>query len=175
MSITETRATLKASIWQAVAQSGVNVSVLSQQELDKLVEAITERLLSDIDALFTEAAGGAVTQGDDDPEKILWEGRPFLSMSLYYQITSERVRIRQGLFGKEQRDIELIRIQDIDHKQNLTERTLNIGDVFIRGADISDPEIELNNVTAPAEVHEILREAVLKARKKHKMSFREEM
>ncbi len=105
----------------------------------------------------------------------MWEGRPYLSMSVRYQITSERVRIVEGILSKERRDIELVRIQDIDHKQNITERTLNMGDVYIRSHDVTDPEIMLNNVTVPAEVHEILRRAVLKAWGKHNMSYREEM
>jgi hypothetical protein len=173
------RAKVNATIWQAVAQSGVDVSALSQKEMDKLVEAITGGVLREVDNLLEEAAGSLTSldeQGDDDDsEEILWEGRPYLSISVSYQITSERVRIIQGMFGKERRDIELVRVQDVDHKQNVAERTLNMGDVYIRSSDVSDPEVVLNNVTNPQEVHEILRKAVLKARKKHNMSFREEM
>jgi hypothetical protein len=33
----------------------------------------------------------------------------------------------------------------------------------------------LNNITNPMEVHEILRRAVIKARKRHNLSYREEM
>ncbi|MCP4369848.1 MAG: PH domain-containing protein, partial [Deltaproteobacteria bacterium] len=45
MSLSEMRARVKASIWQAVAQSRVDVSALSSGEMDKLVEAITEGVL----------------------------------------------------------------------------------------------------------------------------------
>jgi len=92
-----------------------------------------------------------------------------------YRITSERVRLTEGLLGKEREDIELVRVQDVDHKQNLTERMLNIGDVYIRSHDPSHPEVVLRNVTNPMEVHEILRRAVLKARQKYNLSYREEM
>jgi hypothetical protein len=178
MSVSEMRAKINASIWQAVAQSGVDVSALPQKEVDKLVRVITEGVLQEVDNLLDEAAGTlplSKEEGDDDSEQVLWEGRPFLSISVSYQITNERVRIIRGMFGKERRDIELVRVQDVDHKQNITERTLNIGDVYIRSSDVSDPEVVLNNVTNPQEVHEVLRKAVLKARKKHNMSFREEM
>jgi uncharacterized membrane protein YdbT with pleckstrin-like domain len=94
---------------------------------------------------------------------------------VHYQITDERVRLTEGLLGKEREDIELVRIQDIDHKQNLTERMLNIGDVYIRSHDASQPEVVLNNVSNPMEVHEVLRRALLKARKKYNLSYREEM
>jgi hypothetical protein len=146
-----------------------------------LVEAITEGVLGEVDDVLGQATGKpasaslAAADEDDDTEKILWEGRPFLSISVQYQITNERVRIIEGMLGKVRRDIELIRIQDFDHKQNMAERMFNIGDVFIHSHDKSDPEIILSNVTNPVEIHEILRRAVLNARKKYRMSYREEM
>ena len=81
----------------------------------------------------------------------------------------------EGILGKERYDIELVRIQDVDHKQNLAERTLNIGDVKINSHDPTYPEVVLYNVSDPIEVHEILRRAILKARKKYNLSYREEM
>ena len=42
MSFTEIKTRLKATIWQAVAQSGVDLSSLPQAEQDKLVTAVTE-------------------------------------------------------------------------------------------------------------------------------------
>jgi len=176
MSVSEMRAKIKASVWQAIAQSGVDVSAIPQDKLDKLVGAISEGLLKDVDDLLGQATAEISAEiADDQAEQILWEGRPFLSLSVRYQITNERVRITEGMFGKKRRDIELVRIQDVDHTQNLTERALNMGDLFIRSHDVSDPEIVLNNITNPKDVHEVLRRAVLKARQKHNMSYREEM
>ena len=182
MSLSETKAKIKASIWQAIAQSGVDVSSLPQEELDQLVRAITDGVLKEVDDILSEASGRPASaaaevemDSDDDEERVLWEGRPFLSLSVHYQITDERVRLTEGLLGKEREDIELVRIQDIDHKQNVTERMLNIGDVYIRSHDASQPEVVLNNVSNPMEVHEVLRRALLKARKKYNLSYREEM
>jgi hypothetical protein len=183
MSLAETRAKIKAGIWQAVARSGVDLSALSQEDVDKLVGAITEGVLKEVDDLLGETSGTPAFAAkadpddgaDDDVEKVLWEGRPYLSISVQYQITNERVRIIEGALMKERRDIELIRIKDVDHTQSLTERAFSIGDIYIRSADASDPEIVLSNVSNPVEVHEILRRAVLNARKKHKFSLREEL
>jgi Bacterial PH domain len=182
MSISEMRAKVKAGIWQAVAQSGVDTSSLPQAELDQLVGAITEGVLKEMDEFLGQASGqpAAVAKAgaddhDGDVEKVLWEGRPFLSLSIHYKITSERVRITEGMLGKDREDIELVRVQDIDMSQGLTERMLGIGDITVRSHDRSNPEVILNNVSNPTEVHEILRRAVLKARKKYNVSFREEM
>ena len=114
-------------------------------------------------------------EDDEYGEDTLWEGRPFLSVSTHYIITSERVRIIQGLLGKDREDIELIRIQDIDQKQTLRERVLNLGDIIIRGQDTSHPKAILNNISDPQEVHELLRRAILAARKRYGLTYREEM
>jgi hypothetical protein len=79
------------------------------------------------------------------------------------------------LLGKERRDIELVRIQDIDQRQTLRERLFSIGDIMIKSHDISSPIITLNDVRDPEGVPEILRRAVISARKEHGLSFQEEM
>jgi hypothetical protein len=182
MSLPEMRAKVKAGIWQAVAQSGVDTSSLPQADMDRLIGAITEGVLKEMDDFLSQASGqpaavakGSVDDDDDEAEKVLWEGRPFLSLSIHYRITNERVRITEGMLGKDREDVELVRVQDIDLTQGLTERMLGIGDIHVRSHDRSNPDVVLNNVSNPTEVHEILRRAVLKARKKYNVSFREEM
>lgn len=180
MTLPEIQTKIKARVWQAIAQSGVDVSALPQADVDKLVGAITGGVLGEVNELLSEASGQPASQinspvADHDHEQILWEGRPFLSLSVRYQITDERVRIVQGLLGKERYDVELVRVQDVEHKQNLSERAMNMGDVFIRSHDSKKPEIVLENVTDPEQVHEILRRAILKARQKYNLSYREEM
>jgi hypothetical protein len=181
MSLPELRAKIKAGIWQAVAQSGTDVSAISQADMDRLISAITEGVLKEMDDFLGQVSGQpastnvASDEGEHEAEKVLWEGRPFLSLSTHYKITSERVRITEGLLGKDREDIELVRVQDIDITQSLTERALNIGDIHIRSHDKSRPEVILNNVSTPLEVHELLRRAIQKARKKYNVTYREEM
>jgi uncharacterized membrane protein YdbT with pleckstrin-like domain len=79
------------------------------------------------------------------------------------------------MFGKDIENVELIRLQDIDISQNLSERIFNIGDIQIRSADASQPLIILRNVSQPQEVYELLRRAWLAARKRYGLQFREEM
>ena len=108
-------------------------------------------------------------------EQVLWEGRPFLSLVEYYVLTSERLKIRQGLLGRDIENFELIRIQDIDFKQGVTERIFGIGDITITGQDPSNPKIVLRNVPKPEVVYETLRRAWLEARKRYGLQFREFM
>jgi len=184
MSLDQPKTKVVARIWQSIAQSGVSVSSIPQDQLNTLVNAIADGVLVAVDELFEDAGlpsrqYAAETLGtslkSDDDEGVLWEGRPFLSITTFYQITNQRVRIVRGLLGKDRDDIELIRVQDLDLNQNLGERFLNVGDILIKSSDPSLPEVTLNNVRFVTEVHEILRKAMLDARKKYRYSVQEEM
>jgi hypothetical protein len=141
---------------------------------------ITNTVLVEIDKTLDDSEGKDVTDQyfspeEGDKEQVLWKGRPFLSISEHYVITNQRVRFIKGLLGKKKKDIELIRIQDLGQSQTLRERTLNLGDITIHSHDRSDPVLTLNNIRDPEEVHEILRRAVLEARKGINLTFQEEM
>jgi hypothetical protein len=183
--VPEMQARIKGKIWQGIAQSGINVSAIPQTEMDTLVNVVAESVLSELDAMLPEVVAGQVGAPEpaapDAPastaegEKVLWEGRPFMSLGTQYIITSERVRIISGLLSQEREDVELVRVQDIDQQQTVSERILNIGDIHIRSHDPSHSAIVLNNISDPLGVHEILREAVLQARKRHNLVYREQM
>jgi len=183
MPVSEIRAKLSARIWQAVTQSGVDVSAIPKAEMEKLVGATTDSVLLFMDDMLEQVRVETVAQEsvseapaeDSDVERVLWEGRPFLSLIEHYRVTNERIRITRGLLGQKREDIELVRVQDIDQKQHVAERILKIGDIFVRSHDPSDPEVVLRNVSDPLEVHEIIRRAVLEARKDYRLTFQEEM
>lgn len=183
MTIKEAQARIKARVWQSVAQADLNLSALDKTTLENFVDLVTEAALLEIDneldlsQLATKSAAAEVAEEEDDEfgEKVLWEGRPLLSLVLNYTITSERIKITSGLLGKAHENVELIRVQDVDHSQTFGERVLKIGDITIRSHDPSHPEIVLRNIQDPSSVYEILRRAVLDARKRHNFSYREEM
>ncbi len=179
MSCSDTKNKVVARIWQSLAQSGVDLSGIPDDQMSALVASIADGVLLAIDESLA-AAGLAARQqaglpATEDEETVLWEGRAFLSLVTWYRITNQRVRIVHGLLGKEHEDIELVRIQDIDHTQHLGERLLNIGDITIRSSDPSRPEVVLYNVRDVEKVHEILRQAMLDARRRYRYSVQEEM
>lgn len=183
MTIKEAQARIKARVWQAVAQADLDLSALDKTTLESFVDLVTESALLEIDSELDttmlsdtkEAASKDDEEDDEFGEEVLWQGRPFLSLVLTYTVTNERVKITSGLLGKSHENVELIRVQDIDHSQTFGERVLKIGDITIRSHDPSHPQIVLRNVQDPGTVYEILRRAVLNARKSHNFSFREEM
>jgi uncharacterized glyoxalase superfamily metalloenzyme YdcJ len=177
MSIEQIRTQVIASVWQAIAQSGVDISAVPQDQQQKLVTAIADHLMVSVNTMLDEGdeKKEAAEEVDEFGEQVLWEGRPFLSLVEYYVLTNERLKIRHGMFGRDIENFELVRVQDIDFKQGMTERIMGIGDINIRGSDSSDPHIILRNVAKPELVYETLRRAWLEARKRHGLQFREYM
>jgi hypothetical protein len=180
MDISQIQEATKKRIWQAIASSGVNVSSIAKADLEKLVDTIAQEVLNEIDGLQQNALPPQlqnVSQSGDatGDEKVLWEGRPFLSLVEYYIVTTERVRVISGLLGREHENIELVRLKDVDWKQGVGERMFGIGDIVLNSVDATRPRAVLRNVKHPEEVQEIVRRAMLEARKKYHIIFEQEM
>jgi hypothetical protein len=191
MSLNETHARIKSRVWKEIAQAKIDVSKLDKDTVELLVDLATEAALLEMDEAFSQTLAdtalaeekavptrpGMPEQSilDDHKEDLLWEGRPFLSLVMQYTITDERIRITEGLLSKVRDNIELVRIQDMSYSQTLSERMLNLGDVTIRSNDATHPLIILRNIKDPETVYEILRRAVLSARKRHGFTYREHM
>jgi hypothetical protein len=182
MSIDTTRSQIIARVWQAVAQSGIDLSSIPQDQQEKLVGKIADQMLFTLNDLLDDVPRAAEEEDSQPAEKtgeyieeILWRGRPFLSLVENYTITNDRVKVVHGFFGKDIENFELVRIQDLDMNRGVTERLMNLGDLQIRGHDPSDPQITLRNIPDPEAVYELLRKAWLEARKRHGLQFREFM
>jgi hypothetical protein len=182
MSIDATRAQIIARIWQAVAQSGVDLSGIPQDQQEKLIGKIADQmlftlndLLDDVPQPTAEEDSKTADKTGEYEEEVLWKGRPFLSLVENYTITSDRLKIVRGFLAKDTENFELVRIQDIDVNRGVTDRLLNLGDIDIRGADLSHSQFTLRNIPDPEEVYELLRKAWLEARKRHGLQFREFM
>lgn len=177
MSIKKTQNQIIASIWQAIAQSDIDLSTITQEEQKTLVHNIADSVMNAFDDVIQgQIQEDAPKERDiEDDEELVWEGRPFLSLAESYVITTDRVKIVKGFLSKHVEIFELIRIQDIDYKQSVGERLLGLGDIFIEGQDSSVPKITLRNIPHPEKVYEKLRKAWLISRKRHGLQFREYM
>lgn len=188
MTVKDLQSRIKASAWQAIAKGDVALNDIPRSALEPLVDLITDTALLEVDNYLEqtyqsnqpektadEMVDETAAEVDEAAEDVLWRGRPFLSIGIEYIITSERVRVIEGLLGKSREDIELVRIQDIDQSQTFRERMFNLGDIILRSHDSSNPTLILNNIKDPQRVHEILRRAVLKAREKYRLYYREQM
>jgi hypothetical protein len=175
MTIKETHSQVVASIWRGIAQSKVDLSSVAQEQRDEMVNQIADNVLVILNDLMDQEKALPAVELDEADETILWQGRPFLSLVESYVLTNERLKIVHGLLSRDIENFELIRVQDIDVSLNVSDRILGIGDIVIKGADPSSPEVVIRNIKDPQEVYEILRRAWLEARKKHGLQFREFM
>jgi len=179
----EAQARLKARLWQTMAQSDIDLSSLDKADLESLVDLLTSEAMIEMDEQlgqsWTETKTNELTETNEDPdeddEQILWEGRPFLSVSQYYAITDQRIHITEGMLGQVHQNIELVRVQDMDYKQSISERLFNLGDIIVSSHDPQSPSFVLRNIKDPEGVYKILRQAVRAARKDNKLTFQEEM
>ena len=174
---------------QALRQSDVDLSKLTSSEQQRLVDALVDGMLLEFNALLDDlapetrqvspaepnATPGPTRSPGGSEEEVIWEGRPFLSLTEHYVLTTERIRIFRGFLSKSSENIELVRLQDVDYRQHVGERMLNIGDVLLRSADPSDPEAVLRNIADPEKVQELIRQQWLDARRRYGVAFREQM
>ena len=120
--------------------------------------------------MLTKQDGKSITGGSG-----VAFGRPFLSIGIRYELTSQRLRVISGLLGRSVEEVELVRVRDTTVRQHVGERTLNVGDVTIVSNDPSNPEYTLNNITDPADVRELIRRATMAEKQRRGLSYREEM
>lgn len=185
MAKSDVQSRIRANVWQAIAENNVDLGALDAQTRENLVNLVTAASLEAMDEEIS-----AVLAANEDKlkpaevleaeaeladEEVLWEGRPFLSISEYYLITNERLRVASGLIGRSYQNIDLVRVQDVDYRQSTGERMIGRGDIEVRSHDPQSPLVVLENIKNPEEVYDILRRAVKKARKDHGLTFQEEM
>lgn len=176
----EVRNTVTSQFYQSLAESGVNVDAIPQAQLQAVVNALADGVFAALDTIESEGdrAIAPAAQHNDDPtaeEVLLWSGRPFLSIGIRYELTSQRIRVIRGLLGRSIEEIELVRVRDTTVRQHVGERTLNVGDVTILSNDPTHPEYTLNNITTPGDVRELIRRATMAEKQRRGLSYREEM
>ena len=188
------RQVVTARFYESLAQSGVEVTSIPQPQLQAIVNALAVGVFAALDAMETEAdhsiaetnsppadpeepgtASAAPLADHLEKEELLWSGRPYLSIGVRYELTTQRVRLIRGLLGRSYHEIELVRVRDTSVTQHLGERALNVGDITITSTDPSHPEFTLHNVKDPMEVREMIRKATMREKQRRGLHYREEM
>lgn len=86
-----------------------------------------------------------------------------------YELTSERLRIRQGVLNKMLDELELYRVRDYKLEQPLLLRIFSLGNITLRTSDTSHPYIVLRGITDGEHVREQLRKYVEECRVKKRV------
>ena len=84
----------------------------------------------------------------------IWRG--LVVRNTVFTLTTERLRIRRGVFNRTTEDLELYRVRDTRLEQTFFERLFGLGEVILYTTDASTPEVHI----AWLKDAELLRETV---------------
>ena len=78
-----------------------------------------------------------------------------------YKITRKLIEREQGMLVKRIDALDLGRVKDVELKQSLVDRMLNIGTIEVFSSDKTDPVMFIEAIPNPRPVYEQLRDAVI--------------
>ena len=85
--------------------------------------------------------------------------------SVRYTLSTQRLEVEKGVFGKHIESIDLWRIRDVNLDQTFLERVRGVGRITVYSSDQAEPVIELGPLAAVKPLFDRLRDAVAAARK----------
>jgi hypothetical protein len=182
----EIRQIVSTQFFQSLAETGVQITALPQDQLQAITAAMADSVFAAIAAVEDENLGAPASYAAAAPvysegpmeevaEKEIWRGRPYLTVGTIYEITTQRIRVIKGILGNRIEEVELVRVRDTKFKQHLGERMLDVGDITVLSTDPTMPELVLHNVKNPVEVRELIRKAVIEEKNRRGLRYREDM
>jgi uncharacterized membrane protein YdbT with pleckstrin-like domain len=90
-----------------------------------------------------------------------------------YEVTTQRVRIRQGVFSKRTDELELYRVKDSTVLEPFWQRMFGIGNIVITTNDTTTPTLTLEALPHAPEIREKLRAAVEECRDRKRVRIAE--
>lgn len=85
--------------------------------------------------------------------------------SVRYTLSTQRLEVEKGVFGRHIESIELWRVRDVILDQTLLERVRGVGRITVFSSDQVEPVLELGPLASAKPLFERLRDAVAAARK----------
>ena len=87
--------------------------------------------------------------------------------SVHYKITTQRIVIEQGMFGKRMEQIDLYRVVDYVVDRPFGQRIMGTGNLFLQAMDKTTPEIRITGIkTDVVALYERLRYATEQEKKR---------
>jgi uncharacterized membrane protein YdbT with pleckstrin-like domain len=86
---------------------------------------------------------------------ILWKW--LVVKNTKYELTTERLRMRHGVFNKHADELELYRVRDYKLQQPFFLRIFSLGNIILQTSDKSHPHIVLEAIANGEELREQLR------------------
>lgn len=83
-----------------------------------------------------------------------------------YELTTQRLKHRNGILFRSQNRMELIDVDDVLYRQGPIQAVLNVGDIIIDSSDKSHPQLVLRGIDDVAMVVDLIDDARRKERRR---------
>jgi len=93
--------------------------------------------------------------------------------SRVYELTTQRIRIRQGVFSKRTDELELYRVKDSTVFEPFWQRLFGVGNIIVTTNDASTPTLTLEALPNVTDTREKLREAIEECRDRKRVRIAE--
>jgi uncharacterized membrane protein YdbT with pleckstrin-like domain len=91
---------------------------------------------------------------------IMWIVRWWATRATKYELTSQRLRKRSGIFSRRVEELELYRVKDYSMEQPFLLRMVGLGNLTLVTSDATTPTVMLKAIANVENVREALRNAV---------------
>lgn len=85
---------------------------------------------------------------------------------MHYELTSQQLKHREGIFFRQLDRIELIDIDDVNYRQGPVQAVLGVGNIRIKSSDSSHPELTMYGIANIKEVADMIDDARRTERRK---------
>jgi uncharacterized membrane protein YdbT with pleckstrin-like domain len=93
--------------------------------------------------------------------------------STHYELTTQRVKLRQGIFSKRTDELELYRVKDSTVLEPFWQRLFGLGNILITTNDTTTPSLTLEALPQAKEIREKLRGAIEECRDRKRVRIAE--
>ena len=85
--------------------------------------------------------------------------------SVRYTLSTQRLEIEKGVFGRHLESVDLWRVRDLVLDQTVVERLRGVGRITVYSSDQAEPVLQLGPLAGAKPLYDRLRDAVASARK----------
>ena len=93
--------------------------------------------------------------------------------SRVYQVTTQRIRVRTGIFTKRTDELELYRAKDTTLVEPFWYRMFGVGNIIVTTTDVSTPTLTLEGLPHPDNLREEIRKNIEICREKKRVRLAE--
>lgn len=162
----------RQAFFRSLEEGQIEIQALPAAQLQALCQACGDAAFAALQAL--QEAEPSENSGSEQGEVLLWSAKSELTLGLRYELTSQRLRIFKGLFGRSLTEVDLIVVREAKMTQSVGERVVNIGDVILVTASRDQADVRLENIRNPLAVLEIVRKAYLAEHKRRGLKYRDD-